>query len=217
MFSGFYILYKAYHNIVERVEVREIGVNLWVMTFSIAVTAFLVIFLKRVAAREKSAVLEADSLHYQVDLLSNGGVLIALILIKITGLHIIDSLVSIAIAMYIIYSAVKLNLSVTKELLDTSLSDEQLNGIKNILDEYSDEIVDIHKLRTRSSGGQNFIDMHLVLDYNMTLGESGRVRKEIEDKIKSAIDDADVNIYIEPCKPEQCSKCDVCEGDGEEF
>ncbi len=143
--------------------ITELSINIWVMVFSIVATFFLVIFLRHVAKTEKSAVIEADSLHYEIDLLTNGGVLVALLAIKYTGYHLIDSLVSALIAVYIIFSAVKLNLTVTKELLDEAMPDEELNMIYEILKSHSHEIVDIHNLRTRKAGVKRFVDMHLVL------------------------------------------------------
>ena len=211
LFSGVYILYKAYTNIEEQTVIENLGINIYVMLFSMVATFFLVVFLKNVAKREKSAVLEADSLHYQIDLLTNGGVLIALIAIKYTGLHLIDSIVSAFIAVYIIISALKLNFSVTKELLDVVLPQEELDAIDKILTSHEHDIVDVHKLRTRKAGTQRFIDMHLVLWSKISLQDANDLRVDIENRIKQHFDDADVNIYIEPCKEDQCTKCIACE------
>ncbi len=172
LFSGIYIFYKAYTNAEENVVITELSINIWVMVFSIVATFFLVIFLRHVAKTEKSAVIEADSLHYEIDLLTNGGVLVALLAIKYTGYHLIDSLVSALIAVYIIFSAVKLNLTVTKELLDEAMPDEELNMIYEILKSHSHEIVDIHNLRTRKAGVKRFVDMHLVLWEGASLKEA---------------------------------------------
>lgn len=211
LFSGVYILYKAYSNIQEKVRLDEIGINIWVMLFSMAVTFCLVVFLKKVAKAEKSAVIEADSLHYEIDLLTNGGVLAALIIIKFTGLDIIDAIVSAVIAVYIIFSALKLNLSVTRDLLDEVLPEEELNAVNDVLKSHEHEIVQVHKLRTRKAGVKRFVDMHLVLWQGMSFKEGNDLRNDIENRIKAVLDDADVNIYIEPCLDEMCDECDVCD------
>lgn len=180
IFSGLYILYKAYHNFQENAEIEKIGLNIWVMLFSISVTFVLVVFLKKVAKKEKSAVLEADCLHYQIDLLTNGGVLVALVAIKLTGNHLIDSAVSALIGVYILYSALKLNLSVTRDLLDEVLPDEELSVINGILATHEHEIVEVHKLRTRRAGVKRFVDMHLVLWEQLSLKEANDLRVDIE-------------------------------------
>jgi cation diffusion facilitator family transporter len=211
LFSGVYIFYKAYVNAEEHAVITNLGINIWVMLFSLLATLFLVIFLKKVAKREKSQVLEADALHYEVDLLTNGGVLVALIVIKFTGHHLIDSLVSALIAIYIIFSALKLNFSVTKDLLDEVIPPEELEQIEEILDSHSKEIVEVHKLRTRKAGNLRFVDMHLVLWNGFSLQQANDLRTDIENRIKNSIENADVNIYIEPCKADVCEECDVCE------
>jgi len=211
LFSGIYIFYKAYTNAEENAVIENLGINIWVMLFSIAATFFLVIFLKKVAKKEKSAVIEADCLHYQIDLLTNGGVLVALVAIKVTGYHLIDSLVSALIAVYIIYSALKLNLTVTRDLLDEMLPEDELSVINEILESHAQEIVEVHKMRTRRAGNKRFVDMHLVLWEGLSLKEANDLRVDIENRITAALDDADVNLYIEPCKGNICDECGVCE------
>jgi len=214
LFSGVFILYKAYINITDKTEIKAVGINIAVMIISIIITLFLVVFLKKAAIRLNSTVLHADSLHYKTDILSGVGVLSALIIIKITGLHIIDAIVSAVIAVYIIFSALRLNLQVTRELLDQTLPEEDMHILREILESHSDEIVEVHNLRTRSAGNLRFIDMHLVLYNKMTLKEGNDIRADIEQRIKRGIENADVNIYIEPCKPEMCPDCTICEDQG---
>ncbi|WP_283805600.1 cation diffusion facilitator family transporter [Seleniivibrio woodruffii] len=217
LFSGVYILYKAYMNFHSNVEIKAMGVNIAVMAVSICITASLVYFLKYAATKLKSSVLYADSLHYKTDLLSGAGILVALVIIKFTGLYVIDSIVSAVIAVYIIVSALKLNFQVTRELLDETLPEEDMQIINSVLDRHKVEIVDVHKLRTRSAGSRKFIDMHLVLFHSLSLQDGNDIRKDIEKRIKAGIKDADVNIYIEPCDPEHCETCRVCgEQDGSE-
>lgn len=77
------------------------------MIFSLVVTFFLIRYLQSVIKKTNSLVIRADELHYRTDLLTNGSVLVCLIIIKfIPSLFIIDSVASIGIAIYIIKSAV---------------------------------------------------------------------------------------------------------------
>ncbi|MGE4267641.1 MAG: cation diffusion facilitator family transporter [Deferribacterales bacterium] len=210
LFSGIYILYKAYGNFHSEMQIKAVGVNIAVMAISMAITAALVYFLKYAANKLRSTVLYADSLHYRTDLLSGAGILTALIIIKFTGLHIIDSIVSAVIAVYIIVSALRLNFQVTRELLDETLPEEDMKILQEILDRHRIEIVNVHKLRTRSAGNQKFIDMHLVLYHGLSLQDGNDIRNDIEKRIKKGIKGADVNIYIEPCDPDHCDTCCVC-------
>lgn len=211
LFSGLYILYKAYNNYHEHTQLAHMASSIWVMIFSMTVTFFLVRFLNKVAKAENSAVIEADSLHYAMDLLTNGGVLAALVAIKITGMHVIDAIVSAAIAVYIIFSALKLNFSVTRELLDEVLPENELQTINEVLKLHEHEIVEVHKLRTRKAGARKFVDMHLVLWKGMSLKEGNDLRNDIENRIKRTLGNTDVNIYIEPCKDGMCDECRVCD------
>lgn len=210
LFSGFFILYKAYGNIKSNAQINAVGINIIVMIISILITFALVVFLSRAAVKLKSTVLKADSLHYKTDIISGAGVLLALVIIKFTGYHIIDAIVSAVIAVYIIVSALRLNLQVTKELLDEPMPEEDMVILKEVLDSHQCEIVEVHNLRTRCAGNQRFIDMHLVLYHGLSLKDGNDIRNDIERRIKKGIKDADVNIYIEPCDPDRCDTCCVC-------
>lgn len=85
--------------------IREIGIGVMVMVFSVCVTLGLVLFLNFVHKKTKSLVIKSDSLHYQTDLFGNMAVLVSLLLVYFTGFQIIDALLGLIIAGYIMYSA----------------------------------------------------------------------------------------------------------------
>lgn len=210
MLSGFYILYKAYSKYINKEAVVNINSGLYVMIFSIVVTFFLTTFLRRTAKKEESTVLKADALHYEIDILTNLGVIATLLAVKLTGLEIIDPVVSVLIAIYIVYSALKLNLSVTKDLVDTELPTDIKEKIIAILTQYEDYHMDFHHLRTRQAGSKKFVDMHLTLCGEVSLKDAHKIADIIEKRIKNEIKNSDVIIHIEPCTDENCPGVECC-------
>lgn len=208
--TGLFILVSAWHKFNSN-EVPEVGfAGIGVMILSIVATVFLTVFLRHVAKKEKSAVLEADAMHYAVDLYSNIGILLALMVMKYTGLTFIDPLVAAVVAIYIIYSALKLNFKVAKELLDERVEEDTYKKLLEVLNSFDSFHKDFHRLRTRSSGHEKFIDMHLTLCRNLTLAETHRMTDEIEEAIKIAIPDADITIHPEPCEHTDCDDKKDC-------
>jgi cation diffusion facilitator family transporter len=104
-FSALFILYEAIAKIINYKPMEYIGISVLVMVTSFVITAFLVAFLNHVAKKTKNMVIRADALHYKTDLFSNGAILLALGLIAYTGEHLIDPILGIGIAFYMIYSA----------------------------------------------------------------------------------------------------------------
>lgn len=198
--SGLFILLSAWDKFVHNKHPEVSNAGFIVMGISIAATVFLTIYLRYVAKKENSSVLEADAMHYSIDLYTNIGILLALFIIKLTGWTIIDSVVAGIVAIYIIFSAIKLSLQVSKQLLDSSIEKEAYDKLLKVLDSFGNYHLDFHRLRTRSAGNEIFIDMHLTLCRELTLSEVHQITDVIENAISKEIKGADVTIHPEPCE-----------------
>lgn len=197
--AGLMILVSAWDKFTSS-QLEDVSViNIWVMGVSVFVTVFLTIYLRYIAKKENSSALEADAAHYAVDLYTNIGILVALALMKITRLTFIDPLIASLAAVYIIYSALKLSFNVSKILLDGRVEEETYRKLIFVLESFDSYHKDFHRLRTRSSGYEKFIDMHMTLCSKLTLGEVHKIIDEIENAIKKEIPDADITIHPEPC------------------
>jgi len=211
MLTGFYILYEAYSKYINKEAVSNVNNGLYVMVFSILATLFLTIFLRRTAKKEESTVLKADALHYEIDILTNLGVIATLLVVKFTGIEIIDPVVSVLIAVYIVYSALKLNFNVTKDLVDTELPVDIKEKIIDIIKQYEDYHLDFHRLRTRQAGSKKFIDLHLTLCREVSLKDAHKIADIIEKRIEDEIKNSDIIIHIEPCVDEDCPGIENCD------
>ena len=208
--SGSFILYKSYEKMISKGVVESVDAGIYVMLVSIVVTIFLSIFLKKVAKQTGSSVLMADALHYDMDILTNAGIIIAFFIIKLTNFHVVDPIISIVISFYIIYSSIKLNFEVSKDLLDVELPKELKDEIVKIIEEYDILHVDYHKLRTRRAGSKKFVDMHLTLCRNLSLKDAHIISDFIENRIRENIPDSDVTIHVDPCDVADCPGIDAC-------
>ncbi len=202
--SGLYIIYEAVMKLINRETTSMLGVSLWVMMLSITVTFFLVRYLVRVADETDNLVIKSDALHYKTDLFSNGAVLVALLLVKFTGLDFIDALFGLAIGIYIIYSAYEIIVEGIMILLDRSLEADMVAKIGEIISR-TPKVRGYHWLKTRTDGTHNFVDFHLVLDPNMTLEEAHDIAEQIICKI-TALDPTKgwvVNPHFDPHDDEE--------------
>jgi len=207
MASGVYILYQAYEKITGEETSIKLNLGILVMVISIIATFLLVLVLRSVAKRTKSPILKADALHYEIDLLTGGGVLFGLIIIKFFSFYIIDPIISVLIAIYIIYSALQLAKEVMADLLDEEIPEEEKQIIKDILEDYDEILHDYHNLRTRKAGASRFIDMHVTLCRRMTVEEAHEIADDIENRIKLTLEAADATIHIDPCSVKECNLC----------
>ncbi|WP_373002913.1 cation diffusion facilitator family transporter [Sulfurimonas sp.] len=193
--SAIFILYEALVKIAHPREMEFMASSIWVMSASLIITLLLVMFLNYVAKKTKNMVIKADALHYKTDLFSNGAVLMALALISMTGEQLIDPILGVGIAIFMIYSAFPIIKEGVLMLLDAALPDEDIQNIKNIL-ESDTGISDYHYLQTRESGSHIFISVHAVFNVSISLYDAHLIADKIEAKIKALFDDKNVHILV---------------------
>ncbi len=180
--SGIYIIYVGAEKLIEASVTTLLTPSIIAMSISIVITYFLVQYLLKIAKETDNLVIKADALHYKTDLWSNAAVLLALGLVYVTGLDWIDALFGIGIGIYIIYSAYEIIVEGIEILLDRALGGEIVASIGEIISNHA-EITSYHWLRTRTDGGINYVEFHMVLRPNMRLLEAHRIADEVEDKI----------------------------------
>ena len=193
--SAVFILYEALIKIAHPREMQYMASSIWVMLASLIITIFLVMFLNYVAKKTQNMVIKADALHYKTDLYSNGAVLMALALISMTGEQLIDPILGVGIAIFMIYSAVPIIKEGVLMLLDAALSEEELQQIKDIL-ESDTGITDYHHLKTRESGSHIYISVHLVFNVSISLYDAHLISDKIEAKIKKLFENKNAHILI---------------------
>lgn len=194
-FSALFILYESLSKIIHPRPMSFINESIAVMVASFLITAALVLFLNAVAKKTQNMVIRADALHYKSDLFSNGAVLLALVAMHFTNEPLIDPLLGVAIAFYMIYSAIPIIKEGIFMLLDAALPAEYIEKIERILDA-QDGIQAHHFLRTRESGSHVFISVHTVFNISVSLYEAHLVSDKLEAKIKELFNEKKVHVLI---------------------
>ncbi|PTM58917.1 cation diffusion facilitator family transporter [Desmospora activa] len=154
--------------------------------------------VKRVGEESKSVAMKSNALHLLTDVYSSIGVAASLLVVSLTDLYILDPLIGIGIALYIMKEALQLGNESFLPLLDVKLSEEEEKQIRQILRSYADEYVEYHDLRTRRSGPEEHIDLHLIVESKMTVDEAHRLCDRIEVEMQRAFPQAQILIHIEP-------------------
>lgn len=192
------ILREAFVKVIYPPETGDTVLSIAVMFFSAVINACLTKYLDRVATKEASIALAADASHLRADAYTSLGVGIGILIMQITGWQAIDSIAAILVAMLIAKEAWQLVKSALPLLLDAALPPEDRVRIQTVLERFRDRIVDYHEIKTRQSGSNNYIDLHITMDQNLTVRESHALGEYIESELKLAIKNATVTIHIDP-------------------
>jgi ferrous-iron efflux pump FieF len=195
--SAGFLLVQAGERLVRPTPISNSEVGYAVMALSIALTIGLVLYQRFVVRRTGSLAISADSLHYGADLLTNISVIVALVLSTQVGWIWADPLIAIAIGVFILHSAWQILKQSLNLLMDRELPDEDRERIRRIARAHP-EVIDIHDLRTRSSGTHVFIQFHLELDGNMILLDAHTIADQVMGELERVFPDAEVLIHQDP-------------------
>jgi cation diffusion facilitator family transporter len=205
--AGGLIIYSAIARIItEQYVVEQPEAGIAVMAVSIVVSIFLSRHLFRVARRTGSVALEANARNIATDVYSTSAVLAGLAILRFTGINIIDPILAIAVAVYILKVAFDTIRRPISGLLDEKLPPSQQGVIEDCLRKHSREVSGFHALRTRRAGSQNYIDVHLVMAGDISLEQAHQICDSIEIEIKNVLREASIIIHAEPCDNE-CEQC----------
>ncbi len=189
-----------------------IGVGIVIMGISALVNFYVSRKIMKVAKHAESIALEADAYHLTTDVYTSIGVFIGLVLIHFTGNPIFDPVLAIIVALMILKASYDLTKRSVSGIMDVKLSDEEEELIKSIIDEHYSDYAEFHNLRSRMSGAERFVDLHLVLPKNQPVIEAHDFCDHLEKDIKEKIPNLSILIHVEPCEAdcEICRKLDVC-------
>ena len=199
--SAVLLIIQAVDRLIVPEPIHATTVGVGVMLLSIVATLGLVAYQRFVIARASSIAVEADSAHYAADLLANIAVIAALLATTVLDIPQIDPIFGICIALYIAHGAWGIAMDAFDMLMDKELPDEDREKIKEIALSYSD-VQGVHDLRTRRSGPDLFIQMHLDFNGGLTLNRVHSVADAVEKEIMEAFKGAEVIVHEDPVTPQ---------------
>lgn len=195
--SALFLCFEAVNRLIHPSEIAHGVVGIIVMVISIIVTGGLVLYQRYVIRKTESVAISADSLHYFTDLLVNLCVIIAIVLSYYLGWVFADPVIALGIAVYIMYSAWGIVRQCLDQLMDRELPDEDREKIRQIAKSHA-RVIDIHELRSRASGRDIFIQLHLEMDKDLKLETAHQIAVDVEKRICEEFPNAEVLIHEDP-------------------
>lgn len=202
------ILWKAVPGFFAPLLLAELDLGIVLILVAALVNAVLGVFLIRVGTRTRSLALTADGKHILTDAYTSVGVVAGLVLVRLTGWVIFDSLTACAVAVNIIVSGAWLLRQSVSHLMDEA--DEIV--LRNIVDTLQHirrpEWIDLHHLRSWRSGERHHIDFHLTLPRYWNLEQSHDAETSVEEWLVEHLGgQGEALVHLDPCTPHYCPSC----------
>ena len=177
---------------------EDVGVGLAVLGAATLVNLAVAVLLLRVGRKHDSITLEANAYHLFTDVWTSVGVLLGVAIAGFTGWPRLDPIVALLVAANIVWTGVRIIRRSVLGLMDTALSAEERGKVDQVLAPYREEGVQFHALRTRQAGSRRFVSLHVLVPGHWTVQRGHTLLEEIEEGIRSTIQEATVFTHLEP-------------------
>jgi len=125
-------------------------------------------------------------------------VLIAIVLVALTGWNVVDPLIALAVAVNILWTGYRLLGRSARGLLDEALPQADRTAIAAVLNRYEARGIHFHALRTRQAAGRSFISVHVLVPGAWTVQHGHDVMEDIERRICDALPNTTITTHMEP-------------------
>jgi len=195
------ILEQAIKRILSGGQVENAGIGVAVMAVATVANLIVSRILLVNGRKLESVALEADGMHLLTDVYTSVGVLAGMAVIWASGMDIWDPVIAIIVALFIVHAAYEIFAKSFKPLMDASLSVEEEEEIIRAIDIINqDGLIGYHELRTRRSGSDRYVDMHLVFRNGMSIDDVHEICDQVEVRIIESLPTIKVMIHAEPCE-----------------
>ncbi len=202
---GGFIIWKAsmaiakVHSAQEHAR-RMWGAVFWVALLSVVVKEALYKVSKKVAVKTNSSALYANAWHHRTDALSSIAVVIGFAAMRWGYMH-GDHVAAIVVGLLIILVGVKIIGDCLRELTEGAVDEGTIKHIKSIINSNS-SIRQWHKLRSRTVGREVFLDLHILVDPDLSIAGAHEIAESLERALHEQITrPVNVTVHIEPDVP----------------
>jgi cation diffusion facilitator family transporter len=204
------ICYEAIHSMVVGVHLDNLNLGLVLNLSAGACNGLLGAFLIHQGKRQRSLTLVADGHHVLSDFYTTIGLVLGLLLVKATGIRILDPIMALAVGLLLARTGFLLVRTSSAALLDTEDPDLLRRLVVIINRIHPVGVLAIHEMRTLRSGRYTHVDIHVVLP---EFYEICRAHDLAEAFGKAVVAEADIegelHTHVDPCQRAYCRHCAV--------
>jgi len=194
------ITYAAVQRLMYPRPLEQLGLGLVISLVASLINFFAALVILRAGKKNNSITLRANARHLMTDVWTSAGVIVGVLLVALSGWQWLDPVVAILVACNIVRTGVSIVRASVLGLMDISLPPLELQKIDQVLERHKPNGVQFHALRTRQSGAQRFISLHVLVPGGWTVQQGHGLLEQIEAEIRGALANATVITHLEAQK-----------------
>jgi cation diffusion facilitator family transporter len=210
--AGVVIIVEGVRNLWYPHELRQLDLGILLVLLSAVVNFLMGIWAERRGRATNSLALQSSGAHLKSDTWSTVGLVIGLIVIRITGLKWLDSAVAIGFALYIIYTGYVIVRQALAGIMDEA--DEKLIvELVNYLEQHRDRNwIDLHNLRIIRYGAILHLDCHLTVPWYFNVHEAHREVDKLSELVKRNYGESvELFVHTDGCLDYSCALCTIAD------
>ncbi|MFY7865187.1 cation diffusion facilitator family transporter [Roseateles sp.] len=196
--AGMGIIWAAAHRLLDPQPVESLSIGIALAVISSAMNGALGWAMLRKSREQQSMALEANARHMFTDVWTSAGVVLGLIGVMATGWLWLDPVLAILVALNILREGVQLVRASSDGLMDQALDADSMQAVQKVLDEYSHQHIRFDHLVTRSAGQRHYIDLHMHMPAQWSLGRAAALRNALEQALMKAVPGLRASIQLLP-------------------
>lgn len=206
--AGISIIVKAIYNLQFPQPLGSLDLGLVLTVITGGINYLMGIYLEKRGRAVTSAIMIANGKHLQSDAWSSLGLIIGLVLVRVTGLDVLDSVIAIVFALLIIYTGYGLVRSAMAGIMDETDTALVAEIVDQLQAHRSPHWIDIHNLRVIKYGANLHIDCHMTLPWYFTTRESHQEVEAFSNVANEQQENpVELFVHVDPCTPSSCPLC----------
>jgi cation diffusion facilitator family transporter len=212
--AGLIIVYEAVGKLMSPTHVTNIDIGIYIIAATGVVNYIIGSYAVKSGVKNRSLAVEAAGKHLQTDAYSTLGIVIGLVLLKLTGWLWLDSAIALVFAVFIIvtgYKIVRLSLAGIMDEADEERLGQVISFLQN---NRHTQWIDLHNLRMVQYGNVLHIDAHMTLPWYYSVKQAEVEIHALEDLIRDQFDNTvEMFVHIDACMPYSCKLCALMDCD----
>lgn len=194
-----FVAVESVRRLINGGSVDSIGIGIAVAGGAVVINLIVSTHLERTGRATGSAALQANAADLRTDAIVSVGVLVSLVLVKLTGATWLDPAVGLLVAAAISITGIRILIDAARRLADETLPAAELEAIHDVVNSFlGGDVVGVHDLRARHVGSQHEVDLHMQFTDGTSLKRAHFLSHQLQAAIIERLPGTNVLVHLEP-------------------
>lgn len=192
------IAITAINRLAHPVSISQPFSGILISVIASLINGGVAVILFRAGRRYRSIALESDGHHLMTDVWTSIAVIVGVSAVFFTNIQILDPIIALVVSANIVFSGFRIIKQSVLGFMDTSIPQEDIEGVKAVIESYCSRGVSYHGLRTRTSASRRFVTFHVLVPGNWTVRRGHNLLEKMEADLRHKFTKMTITTHLEP-------------------